>query len=366
MTNPKKEHSEIPPQKGKLYYKKNSKYINFIYKFVQWYRIEKVVGPIWVHKYSATISFLLFLFFFNLILGINILLLSSRYTECRIPYEYKDQSYTKYTIVKVTHEHCNGNKHLKVLEGQINVHYEIHGIQQNHNGFITSLKKEQLSGNIFLKKEELNECFPLITYEHEGVNKLLHPCGILQWNVFTDNYMFYDSQPDEAPFPNSLPLKQKVEDITIKYFRKFFKNPSPILVNLYKNKVYFWMDEEIQSYILQENNETNEKLVVLPQSLKYNKAGNAIENSHFINWMIPSAFNYVKRLYAILDGPLTFPFYIYIENNFKINYTKIIVISNSNFYLSTTLLGVIFIITSILALILAFMHLIRMRKYNFK
>ncbi|ETW28664.1 hypothetical protein PFFCH_04035 [Plasmodium falciparum FCH/4] len=69
------------------------------------------------------------------------------------------------------------------------------------------------------------------------------------------------------------------------------------------------MEPDIQYERLQENKETNEKLLVLPQTLKYNQAGKAIENSHFINWMIPSALNYIKRLY---------------ENNFKINDTKII------------------------------------------
>ncbi|SBS83854.1 LEM3/CDC50 family protein, putative [Plasmodium ovale] len=358
--------NEISKKKGKLYYKKTSQFVRRLYKFVQWYRMERAVGPVWVHKYSSVIAFLLFLFLFNLLVGILILILSSKYIECRIPYEYKTKSYTKYSIVKVTPEHCKGKESLRELKGQINIHYEIYGVQQNHSRFITSFKKEQLSGKVFLKKEDLNECYPLITYEQDGVNKILHPCGILQWNVFTDSYIFYDREPDDAPFPIPLPLKQKAEDITIKFYRNFFKNPNPSLVDLYKKQVYFWMDEDTQSTILQENVETNEKLVVLPQTLKYKKAGKALENSHFINWMIPSAFNYIKRLYAKLDGPLPFPFYIYVENNFKISDTKTIVVSSSDFYLSITLIGILFIMTAIFAFILSVLYFIRMKKYQFK
>ncbi|GAW81099.1 LEM3/CDC50 family protein [Plasmodium gonderi] len=365
MKNPKKE-IEFSKKGKKLGYKKTSKYINFLHEFVQWYRMEKVVGPIWVPTYCSIIFFLLLLFLFNMLMGVTTLILSSKYIECRIPYEYKSQTYTKYSIIKVTPKHCKGNENIKELKGKINIHYEIQGVQQNHYRFITSFKKEQLKGNIFLQKKYLNECYPLITYDQNGVNKILHPCGILHWNVFTDSYLFYDKEPDDAPFPSPLPLKEKPEDITIKYYRKYFKNPSLNVINSYKKYIYFWMDEEIQSQTLKEHDETNEKLVILPQTLKYKTAGKAIENSHFINWVIPSAFNYVKRLYAKIDGPLVFPFYIYIENNFKISYTKIIVISNSDFYLSTTLIGIIFIIIAIFALLLSVLHFIRMKKCHFK
>ncbi|ANQ08053.1 Uncharacterized protein PCOAH_00026690 [Plasmodium coatneyi] len=364
MKTPRRD-GEISKMRKQLSYKKSARSVKWIHNFVQWYRMEKVVGPIWVPTYCSIIVFLLFLFLFNLLIGIAILMVSSKYIECRIPYEYKSQAYTKYSIVKVTPEHCKGNENLKQLEGPINIHYEISGVEQNHYRFLTSFKKEQLHGDLFLQEEELSECFPLITYEQNGIRKILHPCGILQWNVFTDSYIFYDKEPDEAPFPTPLPLKQKAEDITIKYYRKFFKNPTREMINLHKKKIYFWMDEEVQLQLLQEHAETNDKLVVLPQTLKYKKTGKAVENSHFINWVIPSAFNYVKRLYAKLDGPLVFPFYIYIENNFKISDTKIIVISNADFYLSTTWIGIFFIIIAVFALILSLLYFIRMKKHQF-
>ncbi|CRH00205.1 LEM3/CDC50 family protein, putative [Plasmodium relictum] len=360
-----KKKNENSKKKRNLYYKKSSKFIGFLYKFVKWYRMEEAFGPIQAYKYSSVIIFLIFLFLFNLIVGILVLLISTQYIECRIPYEYKSQSYTKYSIVRVTPEHCKGIGSMKELIGTINVHYEIHGLQQNHYRFVSSFKKEQLSGQVFLKKEDVSECHPFITFSEGGVNKILHPCGIFPWNVFSDSYIFYDKEPDESPYPSPIPIKQKVEDITIKYYRKFFKNPSSDIINSNKEKVYFWMDEELQSKSLQENKETNEKLVILPQTLKYDEAGKAIENSHFINWMIPSALNYIKRLYAKIDGPLVFPFYIYIENRLKINDTKIVVISNSTPYPGTTFIGFLFIVISLIAFILSILYLIRMRKYQF-
>ncbi|KYN98969.1 putative LEM3/CDC50 family protein [Plasmodium gaboni] len=354
-------------KKRKFYYKKSSRFVRFLYSFVKWYKMERVVGPVWINKYSSIIYFLMFLFILNLSVGILILILSSQYIECRIPYEYKGETYTKYSIIKVTPEQCKGQKNLKELNGNINVHYEILGIEQNHYKFVSGMKKEQLNGNIFLNKEELEECYPLITFsEGKKKKKLLHPCGIFPWNIFTDSYIFYDKEPDEVPFPTPLPLKQNVEDITIKYYRQFFKNPTPQNIQLYKDHIYFWMDPDIQYERLQENKETNEKLLVLPQTLKYNQAGKAIENSHFINWMIPSALNYIKRLYGKLYIPLKFPFYIYIENNFKINDTKIIVLSTSQYYIRTFLIGFIFIIISIIALILCIFYLIRMNKHENK
>ncbi|CRG96384.1 LEM3/CDC50 family protein, putative [Plasmodium gallinaceum] len=361
----KRKNENIKKKKRDLYYKKTSKFVRFLYKFIKWYRMEAEVGPIRAYKYSSVILFLIFLFIFNMIIGIIVLLLSNQYIECRIPYEYKGQSYTKYSIVRVTPEHCKGIGNLKELKGKLNVHYELQGLQQNHYRFVSSFKKEQLSGQIFLKKEDVSECHPFITFSEGGVNKILHPCGIFPWNVFSDSYIFYDREPDEFPFPTPIPIQQKVEDITIKYYRKFFKNPSAELINSHKDHVYFWMDEKLQSKSLQENKETNEKLVILPQTLKYDQAGKAIENSHFINWMIPSALNYIKRLYAKIDGPLVFPFYIYIENRLKISDTKIVVISNSTIYPGITLIGFIFIVVSLFAFILSILYIIRMRKYQF-
>ncbi|VWU53028.1 LEM3/CDC50 family protein, putative [Hepatocystis sp. ex Piliocolobus tephrosceles] len=349
-------------KKKKIYYKRGSKIVHYLHRFIQWYKMENVVGHVWIYGYLSIIKFLLLLFFINFIIGIIIIYLSTLYIECRIPYEYKTYSYNKYSIVKVTPDHCKGYEDLKMLNGEINIHYEIYGIHQNHNAFITSFKKDQLNGQVFLNKKDLKECSPLITYEHDGVDKILHPCGILQWNVFTDSYTFYDKEPETMPIKGSLRLKQRVEDITIKYYRQFFKNPNFNLVNLYKKDVYFWMDKKIQSNLLNQKIYINEKLVILAQMLKYRLAGRAIENSHFINWMIPSAFNYVKRLYAKLDGPLTFPFYIYIENNYKITNTKIIVISTTDFYLNTFLIGIIFIIVAIFALFIAILYFIRMKK----
>ena len=62
----------------------------------------------------------MFLFILNLSVGILILILSSKYIECRIPYEYKGETFTKYSIVKVTPEQCKGQKNLKELNGNIN------------------------------------------------------------------------------------------------------------------------------------------------------------------------------------------------------------------------------------------------------
>ncbi|CAD2091951.1 LEM3/CDC50 family protein, putative [Plasmodium vinckei brucechwatti] len=348
-----------------IFYKKSSNFLKKINKFVQWYRMEKVFGPVFVYKYSTLIVFFIFLFILNLSVGIGILYLSSQYIECKIPYEYKTQPYTTYSIIKVTPEHCKGRENLTELKGEINVHYEIYGVQQNHYNFMKSFNTKQLGGKIFVSQDYLNQCYPLITYFKDRINKILHPCGILPWHVFTDNYIFYDKEPDDAPFPDPLPLKERVEDITIKYFRKFFKNPHSETIKLYKDQVYFWMDTKAQSEALHENIVANDKLLILPQALKYNIAGNAMENSHFINWMIPSPFRHIKRLYGKLDGPISFPFYIYIENNFRTAEAKAIIITEANFYINNNLIGIIFIILSIFSLILSILYYIRMKKHKF-
>ncbi|ETB57612.1 hypothetical protein YYC_04462 [Plasmodium yoelii 17X] len=361
-------HTNIMDRKrnnNKTFYKKSSNFLNKINKFVQWYRMEKVFGPAFVYKYSTLIAFFIFLFILNLSIGIAILYLSSQYIECKIPYEYKSQPYTKYSIIKVTPKHCKGRENLKELKGEINIHYEIYGVQQNHYSFMKSLNTEQLGGKIVVSKNDLNQCYPLITYFKDRINKILHPCGILPWNVFNDNYIFYDKEPDDPPFPSPLPLKERVEDITIKYFRKFFKNPHPENIKLYKDNVYFWMDAETQSEALHENIVANEKLLILSQALKYDISGNAMENSHFINWMIPSPFSYIKRLYGKLSGPISFPFYIYIENNFRTAEAKTIIITEANFYINNKLIGIIFIIISIFSLILSILYYMRMKKHKF-
>ncbi|KAF8820077.1 hypothetical protein IE077_000575 [Cardiosporidium cionae] len=149
---------------------------------------------------------------------------------------------------------------------------------------------------------------------------ILHPCGAAAWNVFNDKFTITETDLTSQS-PKAIKIDQDLVDIvTVLPETQKYKNPTKEQRSLYRDKVYFWMFPEETIYLSNAlNSSERSMLLALGESLSYEEAGIAVENSHFNVWMHPAVLSHFRKLYGIVKGPLSFPLQIIVESRYNVN-----------------------------------------------
>lgn len=245
----------------------------------------------------------------------------------------------------------------------IYVYIEMDRFYQNDAQVVWSRKDEQLAGKVFTDPRDLKECEPAVTAVVDNVTKILHPCGVLAWNVFTDRFQFLDAVPDDsidAGPVRPLVLEQN-QDVLLNSFgdwRKRFKNPPADVRAKYRDRVYFWMslsdnDDGKDMYKTREE----AKAELLMDRLNYEEAGEMVENGHFIQWMHTAPFGKWRKFYGRIRGPVKLPLFAYIAVTYDVKQWRgkkaIVLVQPSRFSGRTQFLGSAYLFFGILLVIVA-------------
>ncbi|PFH38702.1 hypothetical protein BESB_010440 [Besnoitia besnoiti] len=247
---------------------------------------------------------------FFICMGAWLLVEDTHHIECKLNYEYNEDG-SRYMLKGISGAHCT--RDVAELEGPvINVYVEMQNFFQNDAQVVWSRSARQLAGTIFTRPEDVRECEPLVTAIVEHVQKVLHPCGVLAWNVLTDKFQFLAGMPDgdndEVPIA-LLPLNQAQHVLLESWpWQDMYKNPARDERAAVLDKVYFWMsadDNAADERTHKSREEARAELLV--DRLNYEEAGEMVENGHFIQWMQTAALGTFRKLYGRLEGPLKLP-----------------------------------------------------------
>eukprot|EP00070_Physeter_catodon_P036599 XP_028343493.1 uncharacterized protein LOC112063286 [Physeter catodon] len=245
----------------------------------------------------------------------------------------------------------------------IYVYIEMERFYQNDAQVVWSRKDEQLAGKVFTDPHDLKECEPAVTAVIDNITKVLHPCGVLAWNVFTDRFQFLDAVPDDSADAGPvrpLVLEQN-QDVLLSSFgdwRKRFKNPPADVRARYRDRVYFWMslsdnDDGKDMYKTREE----AKAELLMDRLNYEEAGEMVENGHFIQWMHTAPFGTWRKFYGRIRGPVKLPLYAYIAVTYDVKQWRgkkaIVLVQPSRFSGRTQFLGSAYLVFGCILAILA-------------
>ncbi|CBZ53417.1 putative transmembrane domain-containing protein [Neospora caninum Liverpool] len=325
--------------------------------FVNQWRKESVYGvyPIWT--LSATMWVCIIGTILCLALGAWLIVEDNRHVECRLNYEDEtlQEGGSRYSLLSITADLCGSrNSDLTELTGPyVYVYVEMENFFQNDAQILWSRNEAQLAGKIITDPSELSDCDPVVTAVVNNVTKILHPCGALAWNVFTDRFQFLDAVPDDAV--DSGPVKPLVveqsQDILLSSldWRSRFKNPPAEERAKYRDQVYFWMSQ-VDNDDGQDMYKSREeaKAELLMDRLNYEEAGEMVENGHFIQWMQVATFGTWRKLYGRIKGPVELPLFAYIAVTYDVKQWRgkkaIVLVQPSRFGGRTQFTGITYLV----------------------
>ncbi|PFH38606.1 hypothetical protein BESB_009480 [Besnoitia besnoiti] len=311
--------------------------------------------PIWTLRVTTWVCLVGTLLF--MMLGAWLISEDNRHVECRLNYEDEtlQEGGSRYSLLSITADMCGPrNNELKELAGPyVYVYVEMENFYQNDAQVIWSRHEEQLAGKIFTDPKDLRSCEPVVTAVVNNVPKVLHPCGALAWNVFTDRFQFLDAVPDDTA--DSGPVKPLIVEETQAMllnsleWRPWFKNPAPEERAKYRDKVYFWMSQ-VDNDDGQDMYKSREeaKAELLMDRLNYEEAGEMVENGHFVQWMRPATFGSWRKLYGRIKGPVELPLFAYIAVTYDVKLWRgkkaIVLVQPSRFGGRTQFIGIAYLV----------------------
>lgn len=293
------------------------------------------------------------LFFISL--GVWLLIENESHVECKLYYHdttLQEGGASRYLLRGISSRHCS--REVDILsDTQIYVYVEIENLYQDDAQVLWSRHDKQLAGKIYTNAKDLSSCSPLVTAEVDNVTKVLHPCGALAWNVFTDKYQFLEGAPDGDN--DQVPLKPISLNQTQAFvlnsldWRHAYRNPPPEERLQVLDQVYFWMspaDNDDGQDMYKSREEARAEL--LADRLNYEEAGDMVENAHFIQWMQAAPFSRWRKLYGRLAGPIHLPLSAHITVMYDVSSWKgkkaIILVQKSRFGGETLFIGVAYIV----------------------
>ncbi|KFH17379.1 putative transmembrane domain protein [Toxoplasma gondii MAS] len=325
--------------------------------FVSQWRKESAYGIYWIWTLGATMWVCLIGSILCLALGAWLIVEDNRHVECRLNYEDEtlQEGGSRYSLLSITADLCGSrNSDLTELAGPyVYVYVEMENFFQNDAQILWSRNEAQLAGKIITDPKELSDCAPVVTAVVNNVSKVLHPCGALAWNVFTDRFQFLDAVPDDAV--DSGPVKPLVveqsQDILLSSldWRSRFRNPPAAERAKYRDQVYFWMSQ-VDNDDGQDMYKSREeaKAELLMDRLNYDEAGEMVENGHFIQWMQVATFGTWRKLYGRIKGPVELPLFAYIAVTYDVKQWRgkkaIVLVQPSRFGGRTQFTGITYLV----------------------
>ncbi|PHJ25516.1 transmembrane domain protein [Cystoisospora suis] len=333
--------------------------------FVRHVQAEATYGcyPIWTLSVTLWICLIGSALF--LALGAWLLAEDDKHVECKLNYEDEtlQEGGSRYSLINMTPEHCGQRGDTLVLKGPyIYVYVEMEGFYQNDAQVVWSRNERQLAGEIFTKAEDLRSCEPVVTAIVDNETKILHPCGVLAWNVFTDRFQFLDAEPDDAVDSGQIKplLVEQGPSVLLKSmdWQKHFRNPPLAERAKHRSTVYFWMsqvDNDDGEDMYKSREEAKAEL--LNDRLNYEEAGDMVENGHFIQWMYVSTFSSWRKLYGRIRGPIELPIFAYIAVTYDVKLWRgkkaIVLVQPSLFGGRTQFIGIVYIVFACILAIFA-------------
>lgn len=225
----------------------------------------------------------------SIILGSIMLVTSLSLVECSKQYNDPPVGCASPCRQRVTLEtsDCKGVKSDEI-PGPIFFYYGLTNFYQNHRRYLLSRNMEQLSGKAIVDVKALKDCLPAL-FTDDGLH-ILSPCGLAARSVFNDTFELMQT-PSEAYI-----MREGVEDIVWpKDLISLFKNPVENENNVASlNTIHQWLPED-----------------VFPGK---------VENAHFMVWMRNAALPNFRKLYGIVDSPITLPLQVSISNRYRVSY----------------------------------------------
>ena len=265
-----------------------------------------------------------------LLLGILILVLSSKINEIEIRYD-NDPACENQII-------CDINFTIeKDMKKTVMVYYRLKNFYQNHRRYIKSKSYKQLKGNVLKESEVKDDCDPVILNKdiYEGVknfggtieldqNAVAHPCGLIARSYFNDSFSI---KKKDAQDENGITISD--EDIAWSVDKKKYKNaPNSDQIQ--------WLN---------------------------------VEEERFIVWMRPAALPDFRKLWGKIDKDLSKGDYVLsIKNNYPVKsfegekyfiLSTVNVLGGKNYFL-----GIIYLVVAGICIVSGFLFIIGYKVYN--
>ena len=264
-----------------------------------------------------------------LLLGILILVLSSKINEIEIRYDNNPDCKIEET--------CDINFTIeKDMKKTVMVYYRLKNFYQNHRRYIKSKSYKQLKGNVLKESEVKDDCDPVILNKDifDSVrsigekeldqNAVAHPCGLIARSFFNDSFSIKkkDSQDE-----NGITISD--EDIAWSVDKKKYKNaPNSDQIQ--------WLN---------------------------------VEEERFIVWMRPAALPDFRKLWGKIDKDLSKGDYVLsIKNYYPVKsfegekyfiLSTVNVLGGKNYFL-----GIIYLVVAGICIVSGFLFLIGYKVYN--
>ena len=261
-----------------------------------------------------------------LLLGILILILSSKIKEIEIRYDNNDEcEIGKTCTVPFT---IKEDMHKTVM-----VYYRLKNFYQNHRRYIKSKSYKQLKGNVLKESDIKDDCDPIILNKdiYEGVTSLngkvldpdavAHPCGLIARSFFNDSFTIKAKDNSD--------ININFEDIAWSVDVKKYKN-APNYQEIQ------WQD---------------------------------VEDQRFIVWMRPAALPDFRKLWGKIEKDMNKGEYtLTIVNNYPVKsfegekyfiLSTVNVLGGKNYFL-----GIIYLVVAGVCIISGFLFIIGYKVYN--
>ena len=264
-----------------------------------------------------------------LLLGILILVLSSKINEIEIRYDNNP-------LCEIG-DSCKINfKIEKDMKKTVMVYYRLKNFYQNHRRYIKSKSYKQLKGNVLKESDVKDDCDPVILNKdiHENLlsidgnkldqNAVAHPCGLIARSFFNDSFSIKkkDSQDE-----NGITISD--EDIAWSVDKKKYKNaPNSDQIQ--------WLN---------------------------------VEDERFIVWMRPAALPDFRKLWGKIDKDLSKGDYeLTIDNRYPVKsfegekyfiLSTVNVLGGKNYFL-----GIIYLVVAGICIVSGFLFIIGYKVYN--
>lgn len=198
------------------------------------------------------------------------------------------------------------------------VYYQLTNFYQNHREYLRSRSNAQLKGNDITEYSQLTDCAPLVSVnDSKDVSMFYEPCGLVAHSYFNDT------------FELTMTVDGKEQDL-----------------ELNKNNI---------------NWKSDKKLFENPKQRKGVEVIDDYADPDFINWMRPAVSSTFRKLTGVIDdvdqiqGNIT----ISVENNFPVSSfggTKSIILATTSIFgTKNPALGMIYMITGIIFVLVAVM-----------
>ncbi|EDO07474.1 LEM3 (ligand-effect modulator 3) / CDC50 family protein [Babesia bovis T2Bo] len=264
----------------------------------------------------------------NTLLFTVIQITRSSHVECSIPIVDDATDGQGEWSTRIDSSNCIGDVSKFKQADKINVYYTIHNYPFHAASVFGLHSKSQLEGKE-VSKDEVWRCYPFNHVLEDGKEQQIYPCGPHLWNLYNDTFSFSRRPLDKTQNGASLkddiiPLDESQHILANYQEHADARNPlDQTISHLYKN-VYYWLHSTSNMATLQSapnksqtqrdgkypNKKTLAEVRAIEKLMTAPNAGTGVENGHVIQWMTPSPFKTIKKLYGVLKGPIEFPIYV--------------------------------------------------------